>query len=99
MEFTAPVRLPLDAQNSQIRRIMRHMVVLQQLGAGKIVQMLTLTGVLGIESKMGEIFLSLQYKDKVEGGGLKILHVKIAICKLISMPMPNKWHFPHHYLM
>ncbi len=36
---------------------------------------------LGIESKPGENFLSLQCKDKGEGGGLKILLVKIAIHK------------------
>ena len=36
---------------------------------------------LGMESKSGENFLSLQCKDKGEGGGLKILLVKIAIHK------------------
>ncbi len=47
---------------------------------------------LGIESKQGENFLSLQCKDKGEGGGLKILLVKIVIHNYISMPMPNKRH-------
>ncbi len=42
-----------------------------------------------IESNPGENFLSLQCKDKGEGGCLKILLVKIAIHKGISMPMPN----------
>ncbi len=32
-----------------------------------------------MESKPGESFLSLQCKDKGEGGGLRILLVKIAI--------------------
>ncbi len=36
---------------------------------------------LGMESKSGENFLSLQCKYKGEGGGLRILLVKIAIHK------------------
>ena len=37
--------------------------------------------ILGMKSKPGENFLSLQCKDKGEGGGWKILLVKIAVHK------------------
>ncbi len=40
-----------------------------------------------MESKSGENFLSLQCKDKGEGGGLKILLVKIAIRPLLRSRM------------
>ncbi len=36
---------------------------------------------LGMESKLGENFLSLQCKDKGEGEGVRISLVKIAIHK------------------
>ncbi len=44
---------------------------------------------LGMESKSGENFLSLQCKDKGEGGGLRILLVKIAIHNRPTNWCPN----------